>query len=196
MVSPHTLAYLFGYGIGLFLFSSTPLQNMAPPPPVFAGPARRIKSEYCGVLDLWQVHAAGSRSPPKALSSWRAGLLPNSVIRSKLLTFYCSPDPRNGSFAAGITLLRAALLELICYAPALSPIRRSLKASRRKPAREGVACPPRAAIQWVGLPDGGPRMRREIQARLRSRNKLQRSRKHSGRKAHEPADKCQLIAKQ
>jgi hypothetical protein len=48
------------------------------------------------------------RDDPAALSEWR-------VIRSKLLTFYCSPDLRNGSFAAGITLPRATLLELICY---------------------------------------------------------------------------------
>ena len=170
MVSPHTLAYLFGYGIGLFLFSSTPLQNNGAAPRVFAGPARRIKSEYCGVLDLWQVHAAGSRSPPKALSSWRAGLLPNSVIRSKLLTFYCSPDPRNGSFAAGITLLRAALLELICYAPALSPIRRSLKASRRKPAREGVACPLELLYSGSGFRMVARELAVKSKARLRSRN--------------------------
>ena len=41
----------------------------------------------------------------------------SALSARKLLTFYCSPNLRNGSFAAGIALPRATLLELICYTP-------------------------------------------------------------------------------
>ena len=52
---------------------------------------------------------ATSRSCPRRHRA-QSGL---RVILSKLLTFYCSPELRNGSFAVGITLTRATLLELI-----------------------------------------------------------------------------------
>ena len=96
------------------------------------------------------------------------------MIRSKLLTFYCSPDLRNGIFAARITLTRATSLELILLHthPSIplseTPLAEGL---RRKPASEGVACP-------LELYSGsGFRMARELavksKARLRSCNELQ-----------------------
>jgi len=79
-------------------------------------------------------HASLMRPPAPGSVGFR-------VIRSKLLTFYCSPDLRNGSFAAQITLPRATSLELILlhtHPLSETPLAEGL---RRKPASEGVACP-------------------------------------------------------
>ena len=101
----------------------------------------------------------------QAFSGWR-------VIRSKLLTFYCSPDLRNGSFAAGITLPRATLLELICYTPiplSETPLVEGLtrEAGERRVAR------PRELYSGSGFRMVARELAVKSKARLRSCSELQ-----------------------
>ena len=96
----------------------------------------------------------------------------SALSARKLLTFYCSPNLRNGSFAAGIALPRATLLELICYTPmplSETPLAEGLTTQ----TGERRSCVSPRAIQWVGLSDGGPRTGPEFKPRLRNCNELQ-----------------------
>ena len=73
----------------------------------FGGPSFGFASLYLP-HDPWPPPATG-RSCARRRQA-QSGL---RVIRAKLVTFYCSPDLRNGIFAARITLTRATSLELI-----------------------------------------------------------------------------------